>query len=420
MSIGYKNSRLHMDAVALSDVAAKFGTPLYCYSASRIEENFNAYKKALSGVTKNFTICYACKANSNQAVLRLLQKQGAGADIVSGGELHRALSAKIDPSKIVYSGVGKSEEELVVAIKRGIFQINVESAPELELISKIAKRLKKTVNVSIRVNPDVDAKTHAKITTGKKENKFGIDIADAPALYARAKKLPGINACGVAVHIGSQLTSLGPFRAAYQRVAELIKLLRKQGHNITRADLGGGLGITYKNEVPPDLKKYAQIIGEIIVPLKVHVVLEPGRYIVGDAGVLLSRVVSVKHGHKKKFLILDAAMNDLIRPALYDAYHAVLPLKKDASRKPVSYDVVGPVCETGDTFHTNEMLPELQPGDYVAIMTSGAYGAVMSSNYNTRPLAAEAVVKGRKFALARKIQTVEDLVKNDIVPGWVG
>lgn len=418
MTIAYKNSRLHMEGVALEDVAKKFGTPLYCYSQGMIEDNFRAYHKALSLVTDNFTICYACKANSNQAVLRVLQRQGAGADIVSGGELARALAAKIPPSRIVYSGVGKSDDEIAYALKSNIFQINVESEQELLSISRIAKRLKKTVNISIRVNPDVDAKTHAKITTGKKENKFGIDLADAPALYRRALKLPGINACGVAVHIGSQLTALGPFRRAYARVAKLVTQLRKQGNNITRVDLGGGLGITYRDETPPDLNFYAAIIREIIVPLNVHIVLEPGRYIVGNAGVLLSRVVSVKQGHAKKFLILDAAMNDLIRPALYDAYHAVRPLKQ-GGRKKVIYDIVGPVCETGDTFHVNEKLPELKAGDLVAIMTAGAYGAVMSSNYNTRPLAGEALVSGRKYARARKPQTLDDLVKADTVPGWI-
>ena len=416
MSTSYKNSRLHIEDVDLSAIAGKFGTPVYCYSQTRIEDNFNAYKTALAKVTQNFTICYACKANSNLAVLRVLQKQGAGADIVSGGELMRALRAKIAPGKIVYSGVGKSDTELEYAIAHNIFQINVESAPELETISRIAKKRKKTVNVSIRVNPNVDAKTHAKITTGKKENKFGIDIADAPALYARAKKLPGVNACGVAVHIGSQLTNLAPFKRAYAIVAGLVRTLRKQGHDITRVDLGGGLGIAYKDETPPDLDAYAKIIKDNILPLGVHVVLEPGRYIVGDAGVLLTRVVSVKHGHDKKFLILDAAMNDLIRPALYDAYHAVLPCKQAA--KKTLYDVVGPVCETGDTFLVNEKLPELKAGDLVVLMTAGAYGAVMSSNYNSRPLAAEVLVKGKKFALARKIQTVEDIVASDIIPGW--
>ncbi len=415
----YKNGRLFMEDVDLAAIADKTGTPAYCYSAKRLTENFSAYHDALKSVMseKDFSLCYACKANSNLAVLRLLKNLGAGADIVSGGELARALAAGVSPSKIVYSGVGKSEAELTEAIKRNIFQINVESEPELELISRIAQRLKKTVTVSVRINPNVDAKTHAKITTGKKENKFGIDIDKAPALYARAKKMKGVRASGVAVHIGSQLTSLAPFRKAYIRVAELVLKLRKQGHDITRVDLGGGLGITYKDETPPDLYLYALMIRDVISPLGVHIVLEPGRSIVGDAGILLSRVVNVKKGDDKQFLILDAAMNDLMRPSLYDAYHAVLPYKPGGKKR--LYDVVGPVCETGDTFLTNETLPELKAGDLVAIMTAGAYGAVMSSNYNTRPLASEVMVKGNKFALARKKQTVDDLVKQDIIPGWL-
>jgi diaminopimelate decarboxylase len=419
MTTDYRNNTLFMEDVALEKVAAAFGTPVYCYSAARIEDNFNAYRKALSRVMpqSRFTICYACKANSNLAVLRLLHKQGAGADIVSGGELYRALKAGIPPSKIVFSGVGKSEGELEAAIKRGLYQINVESEPELEMISRIAVRLRKKVTVAFRVNPNVDARTHAKITTGKKENKFGVDIRHAPALYARAKKLPGIEAAGVAVHIGSQLTALAPFKKAYMRVADLVKTLRRQGHTITRVDLGGGIGITYKDETPPDLNLYAAMVRDVILPLGVHVVIEPGRSIVGDAGVLLSRVVQVKKGRDKKFLILDAAMNDLMRPSLYGAYHAITPCKKGKAK--TVYDVVGPVCETGDTFLVNETLPELKAGDLVAIMTSGAYGAVMSSNYNTRPLAAEALVKGRKFALVRDVQTVEELVSRDRIPGWV-
>lgn len=418
--ITYKNGRMFMEGVELSAVAEKLGTPAYCYSTAQLEKNFLGYRNALKSVMAEdrFTLCYACKANSNLAVIRHLKNLGAGADIVSGGELARALAAGVPAGKIVYSGVGKSEAELEEAIRRNIFQINVEAESELEIISRLAQRLKKTVAVSIRVNPNVDAKTHAKITTGKKENKFGIDISRAPALYARAAKMKNIDVAGVAVHIGSQLTSLAPFRHAYERVADLVKTLRKQGTDIRRVDLGGGIGITYKDEVPPDLYLYALMIRDVIGPLNVHVVLEPGRSIVGDAGVLLSRVVAVKKGDAKKFLILDAAMNDLARPAMYDAYHAVLPCREKKGRK-TPYDVVGPVCETGDTFLMDEPLQEMKPGDLVAIMTAGAYGAVMSSNYNTRPLAAEVMVRGDKFAAVRKRQTVEDLVKNDIVPGFI-
>jgi diaminopimelate decarboxylase len=416
----YKKNTLHADDVSLSQLAEKYGTPLYVYSETAIVDAFAAYDDAMSKVTarNNYTICYASKANSNVAVLTALRKRGAGADIVSGGEMARALAAGIPPSKIVYSGVGKSEEELTQAIRHGIFQINVESAPELEMISKIAVRLKKRVSVSIRVNPNVDAKTHAKITTGKKENKFGIDIDQAPKLYARAAKLKNIDAIGVAVHIGSQLTSLEPYRRAYTRVAQLVALLRKKGHAIQRVDLGGGIGITYKNETPPDLYLYALMVRDIILTLGVHVILEPGRSIVGNAGVLLSRVVQVKEGGHKRFLILDAAMNDLIRPALYDAYHAVTPVAKKSGRKK-KYDVVGPVCETGDTFIRDLDLPELAAGDLVALMSAGAYGAVMSSNYNTRPLAGEVMVSGTRHAAIRKKQTVDDLINQDVVPAWV-
>jgi len=415
----YVRNALHMEDVALEKIADKYGTPVYCYSAAQITHNYNAYRDAFARVTdlKNVTICYACKANSNIAVMRLLGKLGAGADIVSGGELARALAAKIPAKKIVFSGVGKSAEELETAIKKGIFQINVESEKELVLIDKLSTRLKKVTPVAIRVNPNVDAKTHAKITTGKKENKFGIDIDKAPALYKKALKMKGIAAVGVAVHIGSQLTAIAPFERAYQRVAALVRILRKQGNTITRVDLGGGLGITYKDETPPDLTFYALMVRDVIMPLNVHIVLEPGRSIVGNAGVLLTRVRHVKEGRDKKFLILDAAMNDLMRPALYDAYHAVLPLKKKTGR--VTYDVVGPVCETGDTFLMGEKLPPMQAGDLAAIMSSGAYGAVMSSTYNTRPLAPEVLVHGRKFTLIRRVQTVADIIAQDIVPDWM-
>lgn len=417
----YKNKKLHMEDVALETLAEKYGTPLYCYSAAQITQNYNAYRDAFLKVASqdSFTICYATKANSNIAVLKLLGNLGAGADIVSGGEMARALAAGIPASKIVFSGVGKSEEELRAAITKGIFQINVESEEELVQLSALAVKMKakKKIAVSIRVNPDVDAKTHAKITTGKKENKFGVDIDRAPALYKKALKMPGIDAVGVAVHIGSQLTSLTPFKRAYERVAELVEKLRKQGNNITRVDLGGGIGITYKDETPPDLTFYALMVRDIIMPLNVHVVMEPGRSIVGNAGVLLTRVRGVKKGASKQFLILDAAMNDLMRPALYDAYHAIWPARQATPKQ--LYDVVGPVCETGDTFHVNEKLPVLKSGDVVALMTSGAYGAVMSSNYNTRPLAPEVLVSGKRADIIRKPQTVEDLIKHDVIPGWL-
>jgi len=421
-SIEYKKGKLHMENVALDDIAAKHGTPVYCYSTQQLAENFNAYKKAMSAIAPEdkFTICYACKANSNQAVLRLLSRLGAGADTVSGGEMYRAFKAGIPAEKIVLSGVGKSEEELTRAIKNGILQINVESEPELNLIASIAEKEKKQPHIAIRVNPDVDAKTHAKITTGLSENKFGIDINAAPALYRKALGLNSIIASGVDVHIGSQLTSIEPFAEAYKRVAKLVTDLRAQGNIITHVDLGGGLGIQYKDETLPDMNKYAELIRDIILPLDVHVILEPGRSIVGNAGVLLTKVQYVKEGEGKKFLIVNAGMNDLLRPSMYDAYHAILPcVEPPAKGLTMKYDVVGPVCESSDLFLSDETLPQTQPGALLSIMDSGAYGASMSSTYNTRPLVAEVLVSDDQFDLIRKPQKVEDLVNNDVIPEWL-
>jgi diaminopimelate decarboxylase len=420
-SIGYKSGKLHIENVALEKIAAVHGTPVYCYSAERIADNFHAWQKALRAIMPDdrFTICYACKANSNLSVMKLLGKLGAGADVVSGGELLRALKADIPAAKIVFSGVGKSEAELTTAIRNGLKLINVESGAELELISKIAQKENARVPIAIRINPNVDARTHAKITTGLRENKFGIDIDDAPALYRRAKGMAGISPTGVAIHIGSQLTELAPFEEAFKHLAELVATLRKEGHEITTIDLGGGLGITYKKEIPPDLNKYAALIREIILPLGTRVVLEPGRSIVGNAGLLLTRIIHKKEGHSKKFLIVDAAMNDLMRPALYDAYHQIIPCDEPGKDK-TPFDVVGPVCETTDTFLTDTELPAaLAANDLLAIMTSGAYGAVMASNYNTRPLVPEVLVNDARFDLIRKMQTVEEIVNNDIIPGWL-
>ncbi len=418
--IGYKNGLLHVEDMPLPVLAEKFGTPLYCYSAEQIIRNYRAYEQALLRVMRreSFTICYACKANSNQAILRLLQRQGAGADIVSGGELARALAAGITPEKIVFSGVGKTAEELAAAIRLGLLQINVESEDELALIAKIAQQQKKTVNIAIRVNPDVDAKTHAKITTGKKDNKFGINIQKAATLYRKAARMKGIAATGVAVHIGSQLTSLAPFKKAYRRVADLVLQLRAEGHTISRVDLGGGIGISYRDETPPDLNLYALLIRDIILPLDVHVILEPGRSIVGNAGILLSRVIRIKDSGKKKFLIIDAAMNDLLRPALYDAYHQTLPARQTGGRK-TRYDIVGPVCESGDTFLAGEPLQQMQQGDIVALMNSGAYGTVMASSYNTRPLAAEVLIHGKKADIIRSRRGIQDLIADDNIPAWL-
>lgn len=416
----YKNKKLHIEDVALEKIAAAAGTPVYCYSASAIEENYLSYLNAFCRVLppQDFTICYATKANSNVAVLKLLKTLGAGADIVSGGELLRARKAGIPPAKIVYSGVGKSAEELETAIRAGLMQINVESSDELRLISKIAGKLRKTVHVAIRINPNVDAKAHAKTTTGKKENKFGIDIDLAPAAYKLAASLPHIKADGVAVHIGSQITQISPYTRAYKCVADLVRLLRRQGHDINRVDIGGGIGIVYREEKLPSLDAYADMVAKIIAPLDVHIIMEPGRSIVGNAGVLLTKVVQVKKGTAKTFVILDAAMNDLIRPTLYDAYHAILPCRDKGSKKIVC-DIVGPVCETGDTFLTNHAIAPMAAGDLAAIMSAGAYGAVMSSTYNTRPLVAEVLVRGNRFSIIRKAIPPEEIVGRDIVPAWV-
>ncbi|MCE9508502.1 MAG: diaminopimelate decarboxylase [Alphaproteobacteria bacterium] len=422
-AIGYKSGKLHIENVALEKIAETHGTPVYCYSAEQIADNFRAWQSALRKVMPDdkFTICYACKANSNLAVMKLLGGLGAGADVVSGGEMHRAFRAGIPGGKMVFSGVGKSEAELATAIKNGLMLINVESGSELRLISKIAQRENTRANISFRINPNVDAKTHAKITTGLRENKFGIDLEDAAAFYREAKAMPGILPTGVSIHIGSQLTDLAPFEEAFTHLAGLVAQLRQQGHAIATLDLGGGLGITYKDEVPPDLGQYAALIRDIILPLGVHVVLEPGRSIVGDAGILLTRVLHKKEGHTKKFLIVDAAMNDLMRPALYGAYHPVIPCNAPAAGQAQAVvDVVGPVCETSDTFLTDTALPEnITAGDLLAIMVSGAYGAVMASNYNTRPLVPEVLVHDGKFDLVRKIQKIEDILNDDIVPGWL-
>lgn len=416
----YHKNTLHADDTSLQDIAETYGTPCYVYSASQVLTNYRAYENALGSVMSRaaFTICYACKANGNQAILSLLAKAGAGADIVSAGEMARALKAGIKPDKIVFSGVGKTEAEIDLALKSGLRQINAESEPELALISKIAKRRKVMVDVALRINPNVDAKTHAKITTGKKENKFGIDIDLAPALFKRARKLPNIRLSGVAVHIGSQLTSLAPFKRAYTRLAQLVVSLRKAGHDISRVDLGGGIGITYRHETPPDLYMYALMVRDIFAPLNVHLYFEPGRAILGNAGVLLTRVVQIKQGTAKRFVIVDAAMNDLLRPALYDAYHAIAPVKHKAGKAQLC-DVVGPVCETGDTFLKDEKLPSLAAGDLVAMLNAGAYGSVMASTYNARPLAGEVLVSGNKHSRIRRAQSVDDLIKQDIVPAWI-
>ncbi|HYD32770.1 MAG TPA: diaminopimelate decarboxylase [Azospirillaceae bacterium] len=415
----YRDGVLHADSVPLPAVADAVGTPFYCYSATQLEANYRAFAGAFAD--QDAAVCYALKANSNLAVIKTLARLGAGADVVSVGEMRRALAAGIPADKIVFSGVGKTPQEMRAALETGIFQLNVESAPELEALSDVASSLGVTAPIALRVNPDVDARTHAKIATGKKENKFGIDIAIAREVYAKAAGLPGIKPVAVAVHIGSQLTDLAPFRAAFERVAELVIALRQDGHDITRVDLGGGLGIVYRgDEDLPDLSDYAGLVKGITGNLGCHVTLEPGRALVGNAGVLVSKVIYVKTGVERRFLIIDAAMNDLIRPSLYEAYHTILSVNQPAPGSDlVPMDVVGPVCESGDTFAVQRPLPPLQDGDLIAVLAAGAYGAVMSSSYNTRPLVPEVLISGKEFAVVRPRPTIAEMLAADHIPSWL-
>jgi len=413
----YRNGELFAEDVPLSRIAAAVGTPFYCYSTATLTRHYKVFAEALGDM--NPMICYAVKANGNLAVIRTLADLGAGADVVSEGELRRALAAGVPPERIIFSGVGKSPAELASAVERGIHQVNVESMPELEALSQVASARGATVDIAIRVNPNVDAETHHKIATGRKEDKFGIDIGDAPAAYARAAALPGINPIAVAVHIGSQLTSLAPFRAAFTHVAGLVGALRDAGHAISRVDLGGGLGISYADETPPAPADYAAMVRETVGGLGCQLAFEPGRMLVGNAGVLVSQVIYVKQGHDRRFVIVDAAMNDLIRPTLYDSYHAVIPVAEPAAGAAVEpVDIVGPVCETGDTFAVGRDVPPLLTGDLLAFGTAGAYGAVMSSTYNARPLVAEILVKGDAYAVVRKRQSYEEMLALDNLAEW--
>ena len=372
----YKEGELFAEDVSLTRIAEEVGTPFYCYSSATLERHYHVFKRAFAG--PDTLVAFSTKANSNIAVLKTLANLGSGADIVSGGELHRALAAGIPANRIVFSGVGKTPEEMADALKAGIYQFNVESEPELDALNKVAVSLGVKAPITFRVNPDVDAQTHDKISTGKKENKFGIAWSRARSVYAEAAKMPGIEIKGVDVHIGSQITQLDPFREAFAKVSGLVQDLRNDGHTIERLDLGGGLGIPYDhgNEFPPHPDEYARMIEEIAAPLNVQLIFEPGRLIVGNAGILVSRVIYVKEGEERRFLIIDAAMNDLIRPALYDAYHGIERVREpQLDEQRLHYDVVGPVCETGDLFAKNRELPPLAQGDLLAILSAGAYGA---------------------------------------------
>jgi len=414
----YRGGMLLAEETSLVALAGAVGTPFYCYSSAGIERQYRRLAAAFAGL--GAAIYYSVKANSNCAVIATLARLGAGADVVSEGEFRRALAAGIPGERVVFSGIGKTEAELRFALTHGVRQINVESLPELELVSKVAAALGTTAPVSIRVNPDVDALTHAKITTGLHENKFGIDLAHVPAAFVRMRALPAIAPAGIAVHIGSQLTSLAPFEAAFARVASLIADLRRQNFAVERLDLGGGLGIRYRDENPPAIEDYAAMVRRITGGIGVRLAFEPGRLIVGNAGVLVARVLYVKEGATRRFVILDAAMNDLLRPALYDAWHEIVPLAAPAPGAALSpADVVGPVCETGDSFAVGRNLPPLAAGDLVALLSAGAYGAAMSSLYNTRLPAPEVMVRGCEFAVIRQRPGYDEVLAQDRMPGWL-
>jgi diaminopimelate decarboxylase len=412
---------LTMEEVPLARIAADLGTPTWIYSAATLRRRYHALRGALEEARTGAEIHFAVKANPNLAVLRTLAAEGAGADIVSEGELRLALAAGIAPSHVVYSGVGKTLSELRFAIGVGVGQINAESAEEIEMISAVATAMGRSADVALRVNPDVDAKTHAKITTGKSENKFGVAIEDAPALYARMAATPGVRPVGVAVHIGSQITSgMGAYATAYRALADLVRDLRAQGLEVERVDCGGGLGIPYRHEPAPAPAALAGAIRAALGNLGVKLMVEPGRWICGPAGVLLTSVILSKTTAGRRFVILDAAMNDLVRPAMYEAWHGIVPVSPTDFVAPTApCDVVGPVCETGDTFARNRGLPPLEPGSLVAFLDAGAYGASMSSTYNARPLAAEVLVDGARFAVVRERQTQDALLAGQRVPEWL-
>ncbi len=417
----YKNGVLHAEDVAVPEIAAAVGTPFYVYSTATLTRHYQVFEDALKGMPH--VICYAMKANSNMAVLRLMAGLGAGMDVVSGGEFRRAIAAGVPGEKIVFSGVGKTREEMRLALENGIRQFNVESEPEMRVLSEVAQSMGVRAPIAIRVNPDVDAKTHAKIATGRSENKFGIPISRAREVYAEAAALPGIDVVGIDVHIGSQLVDLEPYRAAFTLVAELTRALRSDGHDIRRLDLGGGLGIPYQqnsNQAPPLPFDYGEVIRSTVGDLGCEIEIEPGRLIAGNAGILVSSVIYRKNGEGRDFLILDAAMNDLIRPAMYDAWHDIVPVAEPAPGVvPAEIDIVGPVCESGDTFAKARPMPPVAEGEMVAFRSAGAYGAVMSSEYNSRPMIPEVLVSGDQFAVVRARPSYEEMIERDTVPEWI-
>tara|TARA_B100001093_G_C26722473_1_gene968472 strand:- start:27 stop:1292 length:1266 start_codon:yes stop_codon:yes gene_type:complete len=416
----YRKGVLHAEGVSIAKIAAQVGTPFYVYSTATLERHFRLFDEALGGL--DHLVCYAMKAASNQAIIKTLAALGAGMDVVSGGEYIRAITAGVPPERIVFSGVGKTRAEMEMIVSGGVRQVNVESEPEMELLNTVALKFGVQVPITVRINPDVDAKTHAKIATGRSENKFGIPISRAKEVYGLAASLNGLKVVGIDVHIGSQLTDLEPFAQAYRKIADLTHILRQDGHEINRLDLGGGLGIPYSrsNETLPLPKDYGDLIKREVGHLGCEVEIEPGRLIVGNAGLLVSSVIYIKEGEGQKFLIVDAAMNDLIRPAMYEAHHEIVPVNEPpVGQEPHTYDVVGPVCESGDTFAKQRDLAELYDGDLVAFRSAGAYGAVMASEYNSRPLIPEVLVKEDEFAVIRPRPTLEEMINRDNLPVWL-
>ena len=416
----YVDGQLQAESVPIADIAADVGTPFYCYSTATLTRHVEVLKSAFAN--SSALICYAVKANSNQAVLKTLAQLGCGMDVVSEGELRRALAAGVSADKIIFAGVGKTRDEMAFAIEQNILGFNVESLAELRALSDVAHSMNASARIAVRVNPDVDAKTHAKISTGKSENKFGISFNDAPEIYDEAGRLPGITVGGIHMHIGSQISDLAPFRDAFAVLRSLVIELRARGHDLSHLDLGGGLGVPYRgtNDIPPHPDEYAATVNGALGDLGLSYVLEPGRMIAANAGVLVTQVQFTKATGDFRFTIVDAAMNDLLRPTLYEAYHDVWPVKQSLrDRAPVVQDIVGPVCETGDYIATKRSLPPFEAGDLMSVMSAGAYGAVMASTYNSRLLVPEVLVHGEKFAVVRPRQTFADLIALDRVPDWL-